>query len=248
MEMTGEQRIPASRQVVWDALNDPEVLRRCIPGCQELTRNADDTMSAVSVVKVGPISARFQGQVTLSDLDPPNGYRISGEGQGGVAGHAAGSAWVRLTDDGDGTLLRYEVAAQIGGKLAQLGGRMIDATARSMAAAFFRQFAAELAGTGKPEVAAQSAATKPSAPPKAAVSGAAAYGASAAPAGRWAYLAAGLVAGALAVLALAPDPTRAPADIATVSIILSALAGGLLGRLSGGQVTIIIERAAATPD
>jgi carbon monoxide dehydrogenase subunit G len=144
MDMTGEQLIPADRETVWKALNDPDVLRRCIPGCQELVKHSDTEMTAVAVIKVGPISARFQGAVVLSELDAPNGYRISGEGQGGVAGHAKGGAIVRLTPQGDATLLSYEVSAQVGGKLAQLGGRMIDATARTMSAAFFKKFASEL--------------------------------------------------------------------------------------------------------
>ncbi|WP_150294571.1 SRPBCC family protein [Sphingobium estronivorans] len=144
MDMTGEQRIPADRDTVWKALNDADILRACIPGCQELVKESDTEMTAIAVIKVGPISARFQGRVTLSDLDPPNGYRISGEGQGGVAGHAKGGAAVRLTEDGDGTILHYDVSAQIGGRLAQLGGRMIDATARSMSAAFFKKFAEEI--------------------------------------------------------------------------------------------------------
>lgn len=155
MDMTGEQRIPADRATVWKALNDADILRACIPGCQELVKESETEMTAIAVIKVGPISARFQGRVTLSDLDPPNGYRISGEGQGGVAGHAKGGATVRLTEDGDGTILHYDVSAQIGGRLAQLGGRMIDATARSMSAAFFKKFAEEiLARQAGPSVAA----------------------------------------------------------------------------------------------
>lgn len=144
MDMTGEQRIPASRETVWKALNDPEILKASIPGCQELIKQSDTDMTAVAVIKVGPISARFQGKVTLSDLDPPNGYRITGEGQGGVAGHAKGGAVVRLTEVDGETILHYEVSAQVGGRLAQLGGRMIDATARSMSAAFFKKFAQEI--------------------------------------------------------------------------------------------------------
>lgn len=164
MDMTGEQRIPADRETVWRALNDPEILKASIPGCQELVKETDTEMTAMAVIKVGPISARFQGKVTLSDLDPPNGYRITGEGQGGVAGHAKGGAVVRLTEDGGETILHYEVSAQVGGRLAQLGGRMIDATARSMSAAFFKKFAQEIlareAGAPavtSPELSAQSA-------------------------------------------------------------------------------------------
>jgi len=158
MDMTGERRIPARREVVWRALNDPEVLRACIPGCQALDKVSETELTALAVVKVGPISARFQGAVTLCDLDPPNGYRIVGEGQGGVAGHARGEAVVRLDADGDETILGYEVKAQVGGKLAQLGGRMIDATARTLAASFFQSFAAEIE---RRESAASGAAAEP---------------------------------------------------------------------------------------
>lgn len=151
MDMSGEQRIEAPRDVVWAALNDPEILRKCIPGCQELDKHSDTEMTAVAVIKVGPVSAKFQGAVTLSDLDPPNGYRITGEGQGGVAGFAKGSAEVGLTADDDATILRYSVTAQIGGKLSQLGGRLIDMTARKMSDAFFKRFAEEIAaGTATP--------------------------------------------------------------------------------------------------
>src|SRR5690348_14546043 len=140
MEMTGERRIPAPRQVVWEALNNPDVLKASIPGCQSLEKLADDEMKATAAVKVGPISARFTGTVHLSEIDPPNGYRIAGEGQGGVAGFAKGGANVGLTDEGDDTLLNYAVSAQVGGKLAQLGGRLIDATAKQMADQFFDRF------------------------------------------------------------------------------------------------------------
>lgn len=144
MDMTGQQRIPASREVVWKALNDPAVLQACIPGCQELVKSSDTQMAATALIKVGPVTAKFQGAVTLSDLDPPNGYRIAGEGQGGVAGFAKGSAVVRLEQDGDDTILHYEVSAQVGGKLSQLGGRLIDATAKQMSGLFFKRFAEEI--------------------------------------------------------------------------------------------------------
>lgn len=144
MNMSGEQRIAAPKQAVWAALNDPEILRLCIPGCQELRKTSETEMTATALIKVGPVTARFAGDVTLSDLDPPNGYRITGEGQGGVAGFAKGGAVVRLEDDGDATVLRYEVTAQVGGKLSQLGGRLIDSTAKMMSAAFFKRFAEEL--------------------------------------------------------------------------------------------------------
>ena len=122
MDMTGEERIAASRAAVWAALNDPEVLRQCIPGCESLEKLSPTDMTARVKLQIGPVRATFQGKVTLSDLDPPNGYRISGEGQGGVAGYAKGGAVVRLTEDGAGTLLTYEAKADVGGKLAQLGG------------------------------------------------------------------------------------------------------------------------------
>jgi len=146
MDMTGERRIPAPRQKVWDALNDPAVLRQCIPGCESLEKTADNELRATAAVKIGPISARFNGKVQLTDLDPPNSYRISGEGQGGVAGFAKGGANVRLADDGDTTLLNYVVNAQVGGKIAQLGARLIDATSKQMADMFFDRFTAAVAG------------------------------------------------------------------------------------------------------
>ena len=144
MDMTGERRIPAPRQTVWQALNDPEVLKSSIPGCESLEKLDNDQMKATAAVKVGPISARFTGKVQLSDIDAPNSYRISGEGQGGVAGFAKGGADVALADDGADTLLSYKVNAQVGGKLAQLGGRLIDATAKQMADAFFDRFSKQV--------------------------------------------------------------------------------------------------------
>ena len=152
MDMTGERRIPAPRQKVWDALNDPSVLQLCIPGCESLEKLGDDRLKATAAVKIGPIAARFTGNVVISDLNPPNSYRISGEGQGGVAGFAKGGANVRLSDDGAFTLLQYDVKAQVGGKIAQLGARLIDATSRQMADLFFDRFTAEV--SSPPEVAA----------------------------------------------------------------------------------------------
>ena len=140
MDMTGEERIGASREAVWAALNDPEILRQCIPGCESLEKVSDTKMTAKVKLQVGPVSARFSGKVTLSEVDPPNGYRIAGEGSGGAAGYAKGSALVRLVEDGTGTILRYEAKADVGGKLAQVGGRLIDATARKLAGEFFSKF------------------------------------------------------------------------------------------------------------
>src|SRR5437868_909031 len=140
MKMSGEEIIPAARQTVWKALNDIDVLKRSIPGCETITKQSDTHMSARVVVKIGPVKAGFNGVVTLSDLDPPNGYRISGEGKGGLAGFASGGATVRLESVPDGTKLSYDVDAQVGGKLAMLGSRLIDASARSLAGQFFVRF------------------------------------------------------------------------------------------------------------
>jgi uncharacterized protein len=140
MDMTGEVRLAAPRETVWRALNDPEILKQSIPGCEEIQKVSDTEMTARVSAKVGPVSAKFTGKVTLSDLDPPNGYTISGEGQGGVAGFAKGGAKVTLEEEGDETVLRYTVQAQVGGKLAQIGSRLIDATARKMADQFFTKF------------------------------------------------------------------------------------------------------------
>jgi len=142
MDMSGERRIDAPRERVWDALNNPETLRTSIPGCETLEKLDDGSLKATASVKIGPISAKFAGKVQLLDLDPPNSYRIEGEGQGGVAGFAKGGAVVRLVADGKATILSYEVKAQVGGKIAQLGARLIDATAKQMADAFFDRFAA----------------------------------------------------------------------------------------------------------
>jgi len=141
MIMNGEVLLPASREVVWEKLNDPGVLKECIPGCEELIKSGDNQFQAVAKMKVGPVSARFKGRVTLSDFDPPNSYKISGEGEGGVAGFAKGGATVALADREGGTLLTYGVEAQIGGKLAQLGQRLINGSAKKLADQFFVNFA-----------------------------------------------------------------------------------------------------------
>ncbi len=145
MTMNGERELPATREVVWAALNDPEVLKACIPGCESLEKVDDNTLVATARVKVGPVAASFKGKVNLLDLDPPNGYRIVGEGEGGVAGFAKGGATVKLEPAGAGTKLRYDVEAQVGGKLAQLGARLIDGVAKKMADQFFTDFAAAVA-------------------------------------------------------------------------------------------------------
>ena len=141
MDMSGEYVIPAPRETVWKALNDPEILRQCIPGCEEVEKTAEDAFTAKVTAKVGPVRAKFSGKVTLSEIDPPNGYRISGEGTGGAVGFAKGGAKVSLSDVPEGTRLNYTVDATVGGKLAQIGSRLIDSTARKMANEFFSKFA-----------------------------------------------------------------------------------------------------------
>jgi uncharacterized protein len=142
MTMQGAVDLPASKEVVWAKLNDADVLRACIPGCQSLEKVSDTEFVASAKVKVGPVGATFKGRVNLQDLDPPNGYKIVGEGEGGIAGFAKGGAVVGLTESAMGTLLSYSVEAQVGGKIMQLGGRLIDGVAKKMADQFFASFAA----------------------------------------------------------------------------------------------------------
>jgi carbon monoxide dehydrogenase subunit G len=164
MQMNDEQRIALSRERVWAALNDPEILRKCIPGCETLEMSSPTEMIAKVTLKVGPVKATFAGKVTLSDLDPPNGYRITGEGSGGVAGFAKGGANVRLeAQGGEATLLRYAVDVQIGGKLAQLGGRLIDSTAKKLAGEFFERLSREIAPPAAVDVETQNDAPPPKA-------------------------------------------------------------------------------------
>jgi len=145
MDMTGEYKIAAPRERVWAALNDPDILRQAIPGCEELNRLSETELEAAARAKIGPVNARFKGKVVLSDLNPPEGYTLTGEGSGGAAGFAKGEARVVLIADGDTTLLRYVVKATIGGKLAQLGQRLVDGAAKKMADDFFDKFS-DLAG------------------------------------------------------------------------------------------------------
>jgi len=146
MNLSGEQRIEAPREQVWAALNDPDILKQAIPGCEQIEKTSDTELNATVKAKVGPVSAKFAGVVRLSDMDPPRGYTISGEGKGGAAGFAKGGAKVRLEEDGAATVLHYEVDAQVGGKLAQIGSRLIDGTARKLAGEFFDNFAAAVVG------------------------------------------------------------------------------------------------------
>jgi carbon monoxide dehydrogenase subunit G len=163
MDMTGEYRIPAPRETVWRALNDPEVLKQCIPGCETLDKKSDTEYSATVTAKVGPVKAKFGGNVTMSDLDPPNGYTISGEGSGGAAGFAKGGAKVSLKEDAGATVLSYTVNATVGGKLAQIGSRLIDSTAKKMANDFFAKFAEVVGGAPAAEAAPAEAAPAPAA-------------------------------------------------------------------------------------
>src|SRR5256714_1973801 len=140
MEMTGEQLIAASQKVVWDALNSPEMLKTCVPGCESIERIGDNEFQVLMVARVGPVSAKFKGKLTLSDIKPPDSYSLSFEGQGGPAGFAKGGAQVRLAPQGDGTKLSYDVKASVGGKLAQIGSRLVDAAAQKVADDFFRNF------------------------------------------------------------------------------------------------------------
>ncbi len=156
MKMNGEELIPASRERVWAALNDPEVLKQAIPGCESITKKSPTAFEATVVAKVGPVKAKFGGDVTLSKLNPPVSYVISGQGKGGAAGFAKGGASINLAEAEGGTLLSYDVDAQVGGKLAQIGSRLIDSSARKMAGDFFKRFAKlaasdmEIAGEKKP--------------------------------------------------------------------------------------------------
>ncbi|MEM6460342.1 MAG: carbon monoxide dehydrogenase subunit G [Pseudomonadota bacterium] len=142
MELNDSQRIAASRQTVYDALNDPEVLKQCIPGCEELEMVSETEMNAKILLRIGPIKARFSGTVELSDLMPPESYTINGEGKGGVAGFAKGGATVKLIEDGNDTIMEYAVNAKVGGKIAQLGSRLIDSTSKKLANQFFANFSA----------------------------------------------------------------------------------------------------------
>jgi carbon monoxide dehydrogenase subunit G len=213
MKMTGDQRIVAPRQKVWESLNDPAVLKQCIPGCQSLEKESDTRLKAVLTIKVGPIGARFAGAVTLSDLDPPNSYTISGEGQGGAAGFAKGGARVRLAEDAGATLLSYDLDAQVGGRLAQLGGPIIDATAKQLAGSFFKRFGEIVAA----ESGAQTAQKPESQPPAADSSAGPAAGA--APPVRPTIPAAAAAA-----------PRQGPPIAWILALVVAALVGFMVGR------------------
>jgi uncharacterized protein len=148
MTMNGEYELPVARETVWEKLNDAATLKACIPGCEQLDKLSDTEFQAVATTKIGPVKARFKGKVTLSDLDPPNSYKISGQGDGGVAGFAKGGATVKLAPKNGGTLLSYTVEAQVGGKIAQIGQRLINGAAKKLADDFFQKFAATVSPPG----------------------------------------------------------------------------------------------------
>lgn len=144
MEMSGEQRIPATQDETWAALNDPGILKACVPGCESIERVADDEYQVLMVARIGPVSARFKGKLALSELNPPHSYAIAFEGQGGAAGFGKGSARVQLAPEGEGTLLTYQAKANVGGKLAQIGSRLVDAAAKKISQDFFAAFSAKV--------------------------------------------------------------------------------------------------------
>ena len=144
MEMSGEQLVPAPQAVVWDALNDPQMLKASVPGCESIEPTGDNEYQVLMVARVGPVSAKFNGKLTLSDVKPPDSYSLAFEGQGGAAGFAKGGAHVRLAPEGAKTRLSYDVKASVGGKLAQIGSRLVDAAAKKVADDFFRNFNAKV--------------------------------------------------------------------------------------------------------
>ena len=146
MEITGNQLIPQAQQKTWDAICDPAVLQQCIPGCESMTRTADNEFELLMAAKVGPVSAKFKSKITLTNVDAPSSYTLIFEGQGGVAGFAKGQADVRLLPEGEGTRLEYAAKATIGGKLAQVGSRLVDGVAKKLAEQFFTAFNRHLSG------------------------------------------------------------------------------------------------------
>ena len=170
MEMVGDRRIEAPRQLVWDALNDPAVLKASIPGCESVERTGEDSFQANAAIRLGPMSAKFGAKVKLTNVNAPESYTITGEGNGGAMGFAKGGADVKLVEStANVTILSYTVRAQVGGKMAQLGARLIDTTAKQMADQFFDRFAAQL-NVAPPEIATGSAAARPTENPAMAAS------------------------------------------------------------------------------
>lgn len=237
MKMTGEQHIAASRQRVWEALNDADVLRQCIPGCQSLDKEADDRFSAIAEVKIGPIGARFKGNVSLTDLDPPNGYTIAGQGNGGIAGSAKGSAKVRLSDaEGGGTTVSYDVDADVGGRMAQLGGPIIDATAKQLAAKFFAKFGEVVSGQAAAAAAPVGAVSaQPATVPVAAAAPVAASASTTSAGFPWAWAVAVAVAVLGGFLLGRSDAAEWWIVVMIVLAVITAGAGYESGRRSGGR-------------
>ena len=224
MRMSGEQAIAAPRARVWAALNDPEVLRQCIPGCQSLDKESDERMVAAAEIRIGPIGARFKGVVTLSDIDAPHGYTITGQGNGGIAGSAKGGAKVRLREEAGGTVIAYDVEAEVGGRMAQLGGPIIDATAKNLAGKFFAKFGEVVAGGEAPAPSAEASA--------AATAGTPTLAPALAPA-----LAPGAGVAALVAVATAPAPLWGWVS----ALVLALLTGVALGRsLLGNPVVVLV--------
>lgn len=235
MKLTGSQRVEAPKQRVWEALNDPEILRRAIPGCQSLEKEGDDRFKATVAIKIGPMDARFAGAVTLSDLKPPNSYTISGEGQGGAAGFAKGAAQVSLAEDGSATILNYDVDVTVGGRLAQLGGPIIDATAKQLTGQFFKRFGEIVAPPPAAAEAPKAAVAASSGAPVAAGTTAASTPTSGAFPAAWVLgIAFAFLAGYLA--AGAPLSDAWPAISIGLLIIIAAALGFEYGRRNGATI------------
>lgn len=240
MKMTGEQRIAAPRERVWAALNDPEVLRQCIPGCQSLEKEADDKLKATVEIKIGPIGAKFNGAVTLSDLNPPESYTITGQGTGGTVGSAKGGAKVRLASAGNETVLSYEVDAEVGGRLAQLGGPIIDATAKQLAGKFFSKFSEVVTsgGAAPAKAATATAAAAPAGAPTAAAATQpipAAYPAAVARAGTaWGWITALALALITGFYLGINNPNNSWLVLVIILVVVAATAGYEAGKRRGG--------------
>lgn len=232
MKMSGEQRIAAQREQVWQALNDPDVLRRCIPGCQSLTKESDTRMVATVEIKIGPIGARFNGAVELADINAPDSYTLIMEGQAGTVGFVKSIVKVQLKDDAGGTLLSWDADAQVGGRLAQLGGPIMDATSKQLAARFFSQFA-NIIAPGKQAAAKQAGAA-------AAGTG---YAAPAAAGSRMAWLLAVIVAGLVGYLlgrGLNADPHSEWMGISIgLLLVIVGAAGVQFGRRTAAPVVTL---------
>jgi hypothetical protein len=226
MDLHGEYRIPAPAQRVWDALVDPEVLQACITGCRELTKVSDTEFAAVVAAKVGPVNATFKGSVSLLDLDPPRGYTLSGQGQGGAAGFAKMKARVALAEDGADTLLRYEAQAEVGGKLAAVGSRLVQAVAKKNADEFFSAFAARLGGAAVAPAVPVEAPVVAEAPPAAEVPVGAESPREAPVAAPVAAPAAAAAAAAPAALARAAVAAAPQAGTGLPSWVIALIAGG----------------------